>query len=232
MTKIFWAGDSTVKKNNILTYPQTGIGQALPLYLKHSVVVENHAENGRSTKSFIDESRLAVIYDQITKDDFLFIQFGHNDQKQEDPDRFTEAFGEYQENLRKFIHVAWNKQAHPVLITPLARRWFSADGVLEQSGHQEYARAMKDIAQECDVPLIDLFQMSRKQLRQAGAKNSKVWYMNLPEGLFEQYQQGLTDNTHLQYQGAVVFAGCIASSLKKLGGIYRQLLIEEFSQLK
>ena len=77
MATIFWAGDSTVQYNGIMTYPQTGIGQVFHLFLKPDVKVENHAKNGRSTKSFIDESRLPAIYDKISEGDFLFIQFGN-----------------------------------------------------------------------------------------------------------------------------------------------------------
>ncbi|MDE7018469.1 MAG: GDSL family lipase, partial [Lachnospiraceae bacterium] len=99
MATIFWAGDSTVQYNGIMTYPQTGIGQVLHLFLKPEVKVENHAKNGRSTKSFIDESRLPAIYDKISEGDFFFIQFGHNDEKKEDPDRYTEPFSDYMVNL-------------------------------------------------------------------------------------------------------------------------------------
>ena len=86
MTTIFWAGDSTVKQNSIATYPQTGIGQVFDRYVKrYQVQIENYAENGRSTKQFIDEGRLATIYDRIHAGDFLFVQFGHNDEKASDP---------------------------------------------------------------------------------------------------------------------------------------------------
>lgn len=99
MTTIFWAGDSTVQYNDILTFPQTGIGQVMNLFLKPEVRVENHAKNGRSTKSFIDESRLTPIYDKITAGDFLFIQFGHNDEKKNDPQRYTDPHSDYMVNL-------------------------------------------------------------------------------------------------------------------------------------
>ena len=103
MATIFWAGDSTVQYNDITTYPQTGIGQVFHLFVKPEIKVENHAKNGRSTKSFIDESRIPAIYDRITQGDFLFIQFGHNDEKIQDPDRYTEPFSEFCVNLEKFV---------------------------------------------------------------------------------------------------------------------------------
>ena len=121
MSIIYWAGDSTVQTNRIATYPQTGIGQVFPLYIKEEIVVSNHAKNGRSTKSFMDEGRLAAIEEKIGEGDFLFIQFGHNDWN-EKPERHTVAFGDYQDNLKLFISKAREKKAFPVLITPVYRR--------------------------------------------------------------------------------------------------------------
>ena len=85
MNRIFWAADSTVQTNDYTTYPQTGIGQVFPLFVKPEYQVSNHAKNGRSTKSFMDEGRLKAIEEKIGAGDFLFIQFGHNDEKKEDP---------------------------------------------------------------------------------------------------------------------------------------------------
>ena len=226
MVTIYWAGDSTVQYNDITTYPQTGIGQVLPLYLKPEVRVENHAKNGRSTKSFIDESRVPVIYDRMTEGDFLFIQFGHNDEKTADPLRYTAPFSDYMINLEKFVNVARNKKATPVLITPLERRCFDSEGQLGKGEHGEYVAAMKKTAENLKVALIDLNKMSRMELQNAGEEKSKEWYMHLPAGKYPSHPEGLTDNTHLQYAGAVRYAGCIAKGLKELGGIYSDLLID------
>ena len=228
MATIFWAGDSTVQYNDITSYPQTGIGQVLHLFLKPEVKVENHAKNGRSTKSFIDESRLPAIYDKITEGDFLFIQFGHNDEKIEDPERYTEPFSDFMVNLEKFVNVARNKKAFPVLITPLERRGaFIDESTLGPGAHGDYVEAMKRTAKNLNVPLIDLHSMSRAELTRVGAEASKKWYMHIPEGKYPYHMEGLTDNTHLQYAGAVVYGGCIARGLKELGGIYKDLLLDE-----
>lgn len=227
MATIYWAGDSTVQYNSIKTYPQTGIGQVFHLFLKPDVKIENHAKNGRSTKSFIDESRLVPIYDRITEGDFLFIQFGHNDEKKEDPARYTEPFSEYMVNLGKFVNVARNKKAFPVLITPLERRCFTDETHLGEGTHGDYVEAMKQTAKNLDVPLIDLNRMSREELSRVGAEASKDWYMHLPEGKYPYHMEGLSDNTHLKYAGAVVYGGCIARGLKELGGIYEDLLLDE-----
>ena len=225
MATIFWAGDSTVQYNAIDTYPQTGIGQVFHLFLKPDVKVSNHAVNGRSTKSFIDESRLTAIYDQITEGDFLFIQFGHNDEKKEDPERYTEPFSDYMVNLEKFVNVARNKKAWPVFITPLERRCFVDENHLGEGAHGEYVAAMKKTAENLNVPLVDLHAMSRAELEKAGAEHTKNWYMHLPADTYPYHMEGLSDNTHLKYAGAVMFGGCIARGLKELGGIYSDLLM-------
>ena len=107
MTTIFWAGDSTVKQNGISTYPQTGIGQVFDRYTRpFQVLIDNCAENGRSTKSFIDEGRLDAIDRHIREGDFLFIQFGHNDEKAEDPSRYADPDGAFRDNLALFVETA------------------------------------------------------------------------------------------------------------------------------
>ena len=229
MATIYWAGDSTVQYNDINTYPQTGIGQVFGLFLKPEVRIENHAKNGRSTKSFIDESRVPVIYDRITEGDFLFIQFGHNDEKIADPSRYTEAYSDYMINLEKFVNVARNKKAWPVLITPLERRCFIDEHHLGPGEHGDYVKAMKMTAEKLNVPLVDLNFMSRKIMEEVGSERTKEWFMHLEEGRYPSHPEGLTDNTHLKYAGAVAFAGCIARELKRLGGIYEELLLEELA---
>ncbi len=226
MIKIFYAGDSTVQTNNIHTYPQTGIGQVLHLYLKPGIEVKNHARNGRSTKSFIDESRLVPIYDQISKGDYLFIQFGHNDEKIEDDTRYTDPFGEFKVNLGKFINVARNKGATPVLITPLARRCFDESGVLGPSAHKDYVEAAKQVANEQDVAIIDLTTKSREALIKMGAEESTRLYMHLAKDEYPSCPEVKVDNTHLKYDGAVFYAGLIAEGLKELGGQYEALLAQ------
>ncbi len=226
MRRILWAGDSTVQTNDITTYPQTGIGQVFSLYTKEDVVVINHAKNGRSTKSFIDEGRLAKIEETIQAGDFLFIQFGHNDEKIEDPTRYTEPYSSYRDNLGKFIEVARRHGAYPVLITPLERRCFVDATHLGLGAHSDYVAGMKQTAEQCKVPLIDLYSMSRCELKRVKEAGSKKYFMNLEPGEYSSCPEGKIDNTHLKYEGAVCFAGLIAKGLKEIGGIYSELLLE------
>lgn len=226
-TRIYYASDSTVAQKTIFAYPETGIGQALPLFLKPDCRVQNHAVNGRSTKSFIDESRLAAIYNDLREGDFLFVQFGHNDEKIQDPSRYTDPYGDYQVNLEKFVNVARNRKAHAVLLTPLYRRQFDESGVLKEGSHGDYPEAMKQLGKRLSVPVIDLCELSRKLLMETGDEASKKWFMNFPAGLYENFPEGKADNTHLRYEGAIQFAGIIAKELKKLGGIYAELVIDK-----
>lgn len=224
--RIFWAGDSTVQTNDITTNPQTGIGQVFSLYLKEGIHVLNYAKNGRSTKSFIDEGRLSLIEDEIREGDYLFIQFGHNDEKSEDPTRYTEPFSTYMENLEKFINVAREHGAKPVLITPLERRCFVDEKHLGLGAHSDYVAAMKQTAQKNNVQLVDLYSMSRNELKKAGEIESRKWYMFFDKGLYENYIEGSKDNTHLRYEGAVMYAGLVAKGLSALGKPYSDLIVE------
>lgn len=229
-TKIFWAGDSTVKQNNYISFPQTGIGQAFSLFIKQSVRIENYAQNGRSTKSFIDEGRLDAIDRRIGEGDFLLIQFGHNDEKMQDSSRYTDSFGSYQDNLRKFIETARRHKAYPVLITPLYRRKFNPDGrTLVEGTHRDYPQAMIELGNSENVPVIDLCSKSKALIERYGDEATKGWFMHVAAGIYPHYPDGKEDDTHLQYEGAFRFAEIIADEMKKLGGVYAGIFIDEDS---
>ena len=223
---IFWAGDSTVQYNSIVTYPQAGMGQALHLYLKPEIKVCNHAINGRSTKSFIDQGRLEKIKSEISAEDYLFIQFAHNDEKESDPARYTTPFGTYAKNLEVFIDAALDRKAYPILITPIERRCFEADGKLGPGMHGDYVKAMKHVAAKGGVPCIDLYTKSREILNDLGPEEAKKLHVVVPAGVYPHFPDGKDDETHLCYEGAVRYCGVIAEELKKLGGIYREILLD------
>jgi len=222
---LHWIGDSTVKKNNINRFPQTGIGQNFNLFLKPEIMIMNYAENGRSTKSFIDEGRFEAVKENLKAGDFLFIQFGHNDEKKQDPLRYTEAFGQFSENLRMFINTAKEAGAFPVLITPLYRRLFNDDQkTLVEGTHLDYPDAMKSVAESEKVPCIDLCSLSKSCIEEAGYEETKSWFMHLADGQYYHYKEQ-TDNTHLQPKGAMIFGSIIADELNKLGSPYTDILI-------
>lgn len=231
MTRIFYAGDSTCAHNDITTYPQTGLGQGLSLYVKKEIKIHNYAMNGRSTKSFMDEGRLDAIAAEIQAGDFLFIQFGHNDEKEYDKARYTTPFGTYKDNLKMYIHVARKVGATPILVTPLERRCFADAWKLDQGEHGDYVAGMKEVAGEEQVALIDLYTKSRAKMEEAGAVETTKWFMHLAKGEYPSCPEGKVDNTHLKHQGAVIFAGLIAEGLQELGGIYSELLVEGIGEV-
>lgn len=238
--RLFIMGDSTMSRYDIRQYPLTGIGMALPLYLKPEVQVLNYAQSGTSTKSCIANGVPDKIRNEIRANDYLLIVFGHNDEKRNNPLVFTEPFGEYQENLRSFIELARNAGATPILATPLERRvfmdasnaWYDPSIPTETayrlrpSAHASYAAAVKQVAEQENIALIDLTDASRRALEEAGPVASAKWYMNLAPGQYTAYPNGLLDNTHLTYVGAVQFAGLLANGLQALGKPYSDLLIE------
>ena len=211
MITLHYIGDSTVARNNIHSYPQTGMSQGLELYLRQDVRVESYAKNGRSTKSFLDEGRFELVKTAMQPGDLLLIQFGHNDEK-EDSARHTDPHTTFRANLALFVEAARSRGAYPVLLTPIARRLFDASGEFRPGSHGEYPAAIRKMAAELQVPLIDLTAETEAFLAQLGDEPSKPLFM-WPK-----------DNTHLKPEGAVKMAGFVAGGFRKLGGIYAQLL--------
>ena len=211
MTRVFYIGDSTVQLNKIDTYPQTGMSQVLELFLKPGIQVMPYGKNGRSTKSFLDEGRFAPVQAQLDQGDFLLIQFGHNDEK-DDPARHTDAFGSFQENLRLFIRAAREKGAHPVLITPIARRLFDENGKFRPGSHGDYPAAIRQVGAAEAVPVADLTALTEAFLEELGDEASKPLYV-WPK-----------DNTHLKYDGAVQMVTLLSRELERFGSPYRELL--------
>ena len=211
MTTIYYIGDSTVAKNTIHTYPQTGMSQGLDRYIGRNVRIESHAKNGRSTRSFLKEGRFAPVEQAMGKGDFLLIQFCHNDEKP-DKARHTDPNTSFQENLKLYVRAAQKAEAYPVLITPIARRLFDGTGAFLPGSHGAYPEAIRKVGRELGVPVIDLPEMTETYLPELGDEESRplfVW----PK-----------DNTHLKPEGAVRMAGFLAEGLKNLGGVYAALL--------
>ncbi|WP_373231706.1 rhamnogalacturonan acetylesterase [Cohnella sp.] len=210
---LFLAGDSTVTDQPEDGFPYAGWGQMLPQLLKHDVVVANHAVSGRSSKSFIDEGRLDVILNEMKANDFLFIQFGHNDQKP-DEERATEPSTTYKKYLQQYIDGARNKGAFPVLVTSVQRRYFEPNGQL-QNTHGPYLEAVRELSSEQTVPLIDLAEMSKSLFEELGAEEAKSIFMWGAPGEFAHFPGGIEDNTHFQEQGAIRIAGLISKGIRE-----------------
>lgn len=212
MSAIYYIGDSTVQFNKIDTYPQTGMSQVLSLFTAEGVTVHPHAKNGRSTKSFLDEGRFEPVKQALREGDVLLVQFGHNDEKIQDPTRYTEPFGAFQDNLRYFIAEARSKGAYPVLITPIARRLFDEKGVFRPGSHGQYPEAVRQLGARENVPVADLTAVTEAWLAELGDEASRplfVWPV---------------DNTHLKYEGAVKMVSFLCQQLASFGKPYSDLL--------
>lgn len=211
--RVFMAGDSTMA-NKPADLPEYGWGQALPRFFSDPAMIHNHAVNGRSTKSFIDEGRWQKIVDELHAGDFVIIQFGHNDEKIEDAKRGTDPKTTFSDNLRRFIREVRAKEASPILATPVCRRSFRPPGKLRDT-HGAYPDALRAVATEENVPLLDLQRATAQWLENVGDEPSKQFFMWIEPGKFEQLPQGAQDNTHFGESGAVHVAGLAVAQMRE-----------------
>ncbi|HEX9936250.1 MAG TPA: rhamnogalacturonan acetylesterase [Longimicrobium sp.] len=211
---LFLVGDSTMAdKPDPDRNPERGWGQILPRFLDDGVRVHNAAVNGRSSKSFIDEGRWAAVLGQVRRGDVVLVQFGHNDQKSQDPARYTDPHTGYRANLRRYVTEARERGATVVLLTPIVRRRWNARGELEDT-HGAYPGVMRQVAAEMRVPLIDLQRSTTELVRRAGPGGSKALYVWTAPGEFAMYPGGRQDDTHLSLRGATEVARLAAEGLK------------------
>ncbi|MFT3781807.1 MAG: rhamnogalacturonan acetylesterase [Nibricoccus sp.] len=207
-------GDSTMAdKPTSPPNPERGWGQLFPTLLKDPARVVNHAQNGRSTKSFRDEGRWQNVLDQLAPEDFVLIEFGHNDEKKEDPKRYAAAETDFKENLRRFVREARAKGASPILATPVNRRKFDEKGQLIET-HGAYPEAVRQVAAEEKVPLIDLHKFTRPLLEKLGPDDSKKLFVWVKPGEYDLYPKGREDDTHFNEKGALEISELVANDLR------------------
>lgn len=200
---VWLAGDSTMSIKETKAYPETGWGMPFAYFFDSSVVVKNIAKNGRSTKTFISEKLWESIETNLREGDYVFIQFGHNDEAKEKVERYTTP-EEYKANITRFIREARAKKALPVLLTPVSRRKFK--DTLQVETHEIYSALVREVAKEADVPLIDLDAKSIQLYQRFGAENSKLLFLQLKPGEHPNYPEGKEDNTHFNELGARLIA--------------------------
>lgn len=209
--RVFLIGDSTCATKDLAKQnPERGWGQMFQPLFDGSVTVENHAVNGRSTKSFRDEGRWDPILSRLQAGDYVFIQFGHNDQKVQDSTRYADP-AQYAENLRRYVRETRAKGAVPVLLTPIVRRHFSGESL--DDTHGAYLDAVRRVAAGERVPLIDAERLTRAWVAELGDEASKAFYMWVEEGTCPLWPDGRQDNTHLNVRGARSVARMIAAQL-------------------
>lgn len=214
--KLFVIGDSTASKYDSSRYPRTGWAQIFQAYFNtDSIEVVDKALSGRSSKSFYtDGDGWPVVKPALSAGDYLFIQFGHNDAKS-DEERHTDPYTTYKEYLKKYIDEARAKGAIPVLLTPIHRNGWNITSI--SNSHGDYPDAMRQLAQEEDVPLIDLTSKTAKLFESYGEDVvTNEFFMNLPANLYSTYPDGNSDNTHLQERGAFEVAKLVSHSFKEL----------------
>ncbi|WP_225744743.1 rhamnogalacturonan acetylesterase [Marinilactibacillus sp. Marseille-P9653] len=212
---VFIAGDSTAAVKEEHEKPMTGWGAYIHKFLQKEVNIRNHAINGRSTKSFIDEGRLNKLSNELKAGDFLLIQFGHNDQKKEDPKRYAAFDKEYKENLTQFVETARKKGASPVLLTSVTRRVFLEEYKIDPNSLGKYPESTRDVADELQVPLLDIHHSSMIRFQSMGEEESKECFLHLDKNIYSNYPDGLIDDTHFSEKGAELVANLVAEQLKE-----------------
>jgi lysophospholipase L1-like esterase len=206
---IFLAGNSTVVDQD--DDPWASWGQMFPRFLKQGIVVANHAESGLSLGSFISGNRLKKVLSSMKPGDYLLIEFGHNDMKEKGAD--DGAYKSYSERMRFFISETRKKGGIPVIVSPANRRSFGDDGKISNSLGDYPAAAVK-VAQELNVPFIDLNAMTKILYETLGPENSKKAFVIYPANSFPGEPNALNDNTHFNAYGAYQLAKCIIEGIK------------------
>ena len=215
LPKLYVIGDSTAAIYPPDRSPRMGWAQVLQAYFddKNMVVVDK-AKSGRSAKSFFDEGAWTPIAECLTPKDYVFIQFGHNDSKRADPARFTDPDTTYRESLKKYIEEIRAKGAHPVLLTSINRNTWDSDGHLKDT-LDGYPPAMRKLAHDLRIPLIDLHKMTSILYENLGSEKTCGLFMNLEKGVSPNYPEGSKDNTHLQEKGAQAICKLVITAIKE-----------------
>jgi len=233
---VFMIGDSTMA-NKVLTggNPERGWGQALGGFFTEDIRVDNHAVNGRSSKSFINEGRWDLVLNKLKPGDYVIIQFGHNDEKPQ-VDRHTDPGTTFDANLRKFVNETRSKGGIPILMNSIVRRNFIApkdtvvtkdhgsvpnktselvEGNILYETHGAYLDSPRIVAKELNVPFVDADKITHDLVESLGPKDSRKLFMWVEPNIIPAIPQGRRDNTHLNIYGARVVAGLLVDALTK-----------------
>jgi len=210
---IWMIGDSTMSVKQTKAYPETGWGMPFVYFWDSAVTVQNLAQNGRSTRTFLTENRWQPAIGNMQEGDYVFIQFGHNDEVPTKASYTTET--EFKNNLVKYVSDTKNRKAVPVLLTPVARRKFNDKGMIEGT-HEIYSAIVRQVAKENNVVLIDLDKKSQALLQQWGPDKSALLFNHLLPGEHPNYPEGKEDNTHFSELGARIMAELVLKEINDL----------------
>jgi lysophospholipase L1-like esterase len=229
--RIFMIGDSTMSVKEVYAYPETGWGMPFAHFFDSMVTVDNRAKNGRSSKSFREEGLWQGVLNQLAPGDYVFIQFGHNDESVTKRERYSTP-GQYKANLLRYVAETRSKGAFPVLLTPVTRRKFDSLGNIQET-HPVYADLVRNVARETATPLIDMDKDSRQLLQRLGPDDSKFLYMHLDPGEHPNYPLGQADDTHFTELGARKMAELALADLRKLNtGLSRHIVTSKLQSLE
>lgn len=220
---VFLAGNSTVVDQD--NEPWASWGQMIPRFFDEHVCFANYAESGERADTFIKAGRLKKALTQMKKGDYMFIEFGHNDQKLKGPGKG--AYYYFATNLKYFVDVVREKGGIPVFVTPTQRRSFDEAGKIRET-HEDYPDAMRWVAQREGVPVIELHDMTRTLYEAMGVEASKKAFVHYPAGTYPHQTKDLADNTHFNPYGAYEIAKCVVEGVKKLNLPWVQYLRKDY----
>lgn len=251
---VFMIGDSTMaNKDTTGGKQERGWGMMLQQYFKSGVVVDNHAVNGRSSKSFIDEGRWDVVLSKMKPGDYVIIQFGHNDEKPA-ADRHTDPGTTFDANLRRFVLESRAKGGIPILCNAVVRRNFyrQVDSSVDDESlrnttyedekvnsdtlidtHGAYLLSPRNVARELDVPFIDANRVTHDLEQGMGIEGSRRLHMWFRPGEHPSVPKGRKDNTHYNVYGATVVAGLLAEEIAhQVPALKKKMDIKKIKKLK
>lgn len=224
---IYMAGDSTMSIKDTKDWPETGWGVPFAIFFDENLQVDNRAMNGRSTRTFIEEGRWQAIVDVLRTGDYVFIQFGHNDESKTKADRYTTP-AQYQENLIRFIRETRAHGAEPILLSPITRRSFIDPDTNSNQGtdtlsrpaqiaetHAIYGPLSRQVAEAEGVTFVDMDSLTRAHFQAQGVEGSRLRFMHIAPNLHPNYPKGVSDNTHLNQLGAREVAQLVLTELKR-----------------
>jgi len=212
---VYLAGDSTMAEKLPTKRPETGWGEFLQAAFDEKYVrIENHAKNGRSTRTFLSEGLWQELISRVKPGDYVFIQFGHNDESKEKTDRYVSP-DDYRANLIRMIREVRSKQASAVLLTPVMRRKFDKQGNFVDAHPAAYPDTVRAVAAAERVPLIDMHRASEKVLREYGDEASRKLFLQLRPGENPNYPNGVEDNTHFNPVGAKIMCDLAVEGVRE-----------------
>ncbi len=221
---VYLIGDSTCAQKEVTEYPETGWGTPFATYFDATVRVENRAKNGRSTKSFLAEGLWTDVLKTLKSGDYVFIQFGHNNEVPSKVGRYTTP-EEFQANLMQYVVETRALGGIPILLTPITRRSFDEAGMLVDT-HERYAELVRKVATNEQVPLIDMTARSMALVESLGPSESKSLFNHLEVGIHPNYPDGVADDTHFNELGAREMAQLILQEIRNLDAELAQRIVK------